>query len=292
MKIKTFLLEYLQIVIGSFIGSLGLTMFLVPNKVAAGGVSGLATVLHYLFGLPVGWTMLAMNIPLFVAGVIFLGKGFGLKTLAGALLFSVFTEATKNFPVLTHDLLLSTVYGGLILGAGLGIVFRARGSTGGSDLAAMLINYFIPAVSIGQGILFVDFFVIGLDGVAFNWELAMYSWIALYVSSKVIDLIQEGVNYSKAVYIISDEAENISRKILNEMERGVTFLGAKGAYTGEEKNVLMCVVTRLELTRLKNIVHELDPRAFVIVHDVHEVLGEGFSFGNESGKVPLKNKNR
>jgi uncharacterized membrane-anchored protein YitT (DUF2179 family) len=292
MKIKTFLLEYLQIVIGSFIGSLGLTMFLVPNKVAAGGVSGLATVLHYLFGLPVGWTMLAMNIPLFVAGVIFLGKGFGLKTLAGALLFSVFTEATKNFPVLTHDLLLSTVYGGLILGAGLGIVFRARGSTGGSDLAAMLINYFIPTVSIGQGILFVDFFVIGLDGVAFNWELAMYSWIALYVSSKVIDLIQEGVNYSKAVYIISDEAENISRKILNEMERGVTFLGAKGAYTGEEKNVLMCVVTRLELTRLKNIVHELDPRAFVIVHDVHEVLGEGFSFGNESRKVPLKNKNR
>lgn len=277
-------MEYLQIAIGSFIGSLGLTMFLVPNKVAAGGVSGLATVLHYLFGLPVGWTMLALNIPLFVAGVIFLGKGFGAKTLVGAFLFSVFTEATKNFPVLTHDLLLSTVYGGLILGAGLGIVFRARGSTGGSDLAAMLINYFIPAISIGQGILFVDFFVIGLDGLAFNWELAMYSWIALFVSSKVIDLIQEGINYAKAVYIISDEAESIARKILNEMERGVTFLGAKGAYTGEERNVLMCVVTRLELARLKNVIHELDPGAFVIVHDVHEVLGEGFSFGNKPSK--------
>jgi len=277
-------MEYLQIAIGSFIGSLGLTMFLVPNKVAAGGVSGLATVLHYLFDLPVGWTMLALNIPLFVAGGIFLGKGFGAKTLAGALLFSVFTETTKNFPVLTHDLLLSTVYGGLILGAGLGIVFRARGSTGGSDLAAMLINRFIPAVSIGQGILFVDFFVIGFDGVAFNWELAMYSWIALFVSSKVIDLIQEGVNYAKAVYIISNEAENISRKILDEMERGVTFLGAKGAYTGENKNIIMCVVTRLELTRLKNIVHKLDPRAFVIVHDVHEVLGEGFSFEDKLSK--------
>ncbi|HHW03877.1 MAG TPA: YitT family protein [Thermoanaerobacterales bacterium] len=284
MKIRQYLMEYLQIAIGSFIGSLGLTMFLVPNKVAAGGVSGLATVLHYLFGLPVGWTMLALNIPLFVAGVIFLGKGFGAKTLVGAFLFSVFTEATKNFPVLTHDLLLSTVYGGLILGAGLGIVFRARGSTGGSDLAAMLINYFIPAISIGQGILFVDFFVIGLDGLAFNWELAMYSWIALFVSSKVIDLIQEGINYAKAVYIISDEAESIARKILNEMERGVTFLGAKGAYTGEERNVLMCVVTRLELARLKNVIHELDPGAFVIVHDVHEVLGEGFSFGNKPSK--------
>lgn len=284
MKIKSFFRDYIQIAFGSFIGSLGLTMFLVPNKVAAGGVSGLATVLHYLFGLPVGWTMLALNIPLFVAGVIFLGKGFGVKTLAGAFLFSVFTEVTKNFPVLTHDLLLSTVYGGIILGAGLGIVFRARGSTGGSDLAAMLINHFIPIISIGQGILFVDFFVIALDGVAFNWELAMYSWIALFVSSKVVDLIQEGINYAKAVYIISDEAENISRKILNEMERGVTFLGAKGAYTGESKNVLLCVITRLELTRLKNIVHELDPKAFVIVHDVHEVLGEGFSFENEKNK--------
>ncbi|MDI3480567.1 MAG: hypothetical protein PWQ97_222 [Tepidanaerobacteraceae bacterium] len=278
MRKKSYLIEYLQIAVGSFIASLGLNMFLVPNKVAAGGVSGLATVLHYLFGLPVGWTMLALNIPLFVAGVVFLGKGFGAKTLVGALLFSVYTEATKNFPALTNDLMLSTVYGGLILGAGLGIVFRARGSTGGSDLAALLINHFIPAVSIGQGILLVDFFVIALDGVSFNWELAMYSWIALFVSSKVIDIIQEGVNYAKAVYIISDEAESISHKILSEMERGVTFLGARGAYTGENKNMLMCVVTRMELSRLKNMVHEIDPKAFVIVHDVHEVLGEGFSF--------------
>jgi uncharacterized membrane-anchored protein YitT (DUF2179 family) len=278
MKLKALVYDYLVITLGSFIGSLGLTMFLIPNKVAAGGVSGLATVLHYLFGLPVGWTMLAFNIPLFVAGVVFLGGGFGVKTLAGAILFSVFTEATKNFPVLTHDLLLSTVYGGLILGAGLGLVFRVRGSTGGSDLAAMLINHFIPSVSIGRGILFVDFFVIALDGIAFNWELAMYSWIALYVSSKVIDLVQEGINYAKAVIIISDEAENISRKILNEMQRGVTCLGGKGGYTGRDKNVLLCVITRMELGRLKKIVQEADPRAFVIVHDVHEVLGEGFSY--------------
>jgi uncharacterized membrane-anchored protein YitT (DUF2179 family) len=278
MRLKALVYDYLVIALGSFIGSLGLTMFLIPNKVAAGGVSGLATVLHYLFGLPVGWTMLAFNIPLFVAGVVFLGGGFGVKTLVGAILFSVFTEATKNFPVLTHDLLLSTVYGGLILGAGLGLVFRVRGSTGGSDLAAMLINHFIPSVSIGRGILFVDFFVIALDGIAFNWELAMYSWIALYVSSKVIDLVQEGINYAKAVIIISDEAENISRKILSEMQRGVTFLGGKGGYTGRDKNVLLCVITRMELGRLKKIVQEADPRAFVIVHDVHEVLGEGFSY--------------
>ncbi len=277
MKTRAGLLEYLQIIVGSFIGALGLTMFLVPNKIAAGGVSGLATVIHYIFDLPVGWTMLALNVPLFLAGILFLGGGFGVKTVVGAVFFSVFTELTTNFPIITHDLLLSTVYGGLVLGVGLGLVFRARGSTGGTDLAAMLLNHFSP-ISIGQGFMLIDFFVIAFAGIVFNWELAMYSWIALFVSGKVVDIVIEGVNYAKAAYIISNEAENISRKILCEMERGVTLLGGKGGYTGHEKNVLLCVVTRLELLRLKKIVRELDPKAFVIVYDVHEVLGEGFSF--------------
>ncbi|WP_213974759.1 YitT family protein [Tepidanaerobacter acetatoxydans] len=281
MKYKELFLEYLQIVLGSFIGALSLTMFLIPNKVAAGGVSGLATVLYYLFKLPVGWMMLLFNIPLFLSGIIFLGKGVGIKTLVGSLLFSVFTELTVNFPVVTRDLMLSAVYGGIILGIGLGIVFRVRGSTGGTDLAAMILNHFIPSISVGQGILIIDFFVIILSGIAFNWELAMYAWIALFVSSKVIDLIQEGFNYAKAVYIISNETEEISQKILKEMERGLTFIKAEGGFTRQDKNVLLCVITRLEVSRLKNIVHQTDPRAFVIVHDVHEVLGEGFSYKND-----------
>lgn len=280
MKSKNILLEYLQIVLGCFIGALGLTMFLIPNKIAAGGVSGLATVLHYLFRLPVGWTMLVLNIPLFLAGVAFLGKSIGVKTLVGGLLFSVFTEITAGFPVLTQDLMLSTVYGGIILGVGLGIVFRVRGSTGGTDLASMILNRFIPSISVGQGILIIDFFVIISSGIVFDWELAMYAWIALYISSKVIDLIQEGFNYAKAVYIISGQAEEISQKILTEMHRGVTLMEAKGGYTHQDINVLLCVITRLEVSRLKNIVHQIDPRAFVIVYDVHEVLGEGFSYKN------------
>mgnify|MGYP000093768307 CR=1 FL=1 len=281
MNLRPMVLDYLQIAIGCFISSLGLTMFLVPNKVAAGGVSGLATVLHYLFHVPVGWTMLVLNVPLFVAGVVYLGKGFGVKTIVGTLLFSVFTELTAKFPVPTRDLLLATVYGGILLGAGLGIVFRTRATTGGSDLAAMLINHFFPSISVGQGILFVDFFVILLDGLAFNWELAMYSWIALYVSSKVIDLVQEGINYAKAVYIISDHNEKIAQKIMEEMNRGVTVLKGMGGYTGESRNILLCAVTRLELSRLKKIIKDIDPAAFVIVHDVHEVLGEGFSFNKK-----------
>jgi len=281
VKEKQLLFDYLQIAAGCFISSLGLTMFLVPNKVAAGGVSGLATVLHYLFHVPVGWTMLILNIPLFVAGVVYLGRSFGFKTIVGTILFSIFTELTANFPVPTKDLLLATVYGGILLGAGLGIVFRTRATTGGSDLAAMLINHFLPSVSVGQGILLVDFFVILLDGVAFNWELAMYSWIALYVSSKVIDLVQEGINYAKAVYIISDKNDDIAKKIIEEMNRGVTVFKGTGAYTGENRNVLLCAVTRLELSRLKKIIKDVDPTAFVIVHDVHEVLGEGFSFNKK-----------
>lgn len=288
MKLKQRILEYGQISVGSFVAALGLTMFLVPNMVAAGGVSGLATVIHYVYELPVGWVMLAFNIPLFILGVFFMGKGFGSKSLVGAALMSVFTELTRNFPVPTHDLLLSSVYGGVVLGLGLGIVFRARGSTGGSDLTAMLLNYFVPSVSIGQGILLVDFFVIILEGIVFDWELAMYSWIALFISSKVIDLVQEGFNYAKAVIIISDHGENICQKILEEMVRGVTLLNAKGAYTLQDKNVLLCVITRMELTRLKNIVHDVDPRAFVIVHDVHEVLGEGFSYADLPHHTDIK----
>ncbi|NLZ52851.1 MAG: YitT family protein, partial [Thermoanaerobacteraceae bacterium] len=277
MKLKTLILDYAQIILGSFIGALGLTMFLVPNKLAAGGVSGIAIVLHYLFKLPVGWTMLMLNVPLFLAGVALFGKSVGIKTLIGGLLFSVFTEITADFPVPTQDLILSTVYGGIVLGVGLGIVFRARGSTGGTDLASMILHHFVPAISVGQGILIIDFFVIILSGFVFNWELAMYAWISLFISSKVIDLIQEGFNYAKAAYIISVKAEEVSNKILTEMDRGVTLLNAKGGFSLEEKNVLLCVITRFEVSKLKSVVHETDPKAFVIIHDVHEVLGEGFS---------------
>lgn len=152
MKVKHVIFEYLQIVLGCFIGAIGLTVFLVPNKVASGGISGIATVFYHIFGFPIGWTMLILNIPLFLLGVVFLGKNFGAKTLLGAALFAVFAEITRIFPVVTDDILLATVYGSLIFGLGLGIVFRARGSTGGTDLVAMLIHHFFPIISIGQGI--------------------------------------------------------------------------------------------------------------------------------------------
>lgn len=222
--------------------------------------------------------MLMLNVPLFLAAVVLFGKSVGIKTLIGGLLFSVFTEITADFPVPTQDLILSTVYGGIVLGIGLGIVFRARASTGGTDLASMILHHFVPSISVGQGILIIDFFVIILSGIAFDWELAMYAWISLFISSKVIDLIQEGFNYAKAVFIVSVKAEEISNKILTEIGRGVTLFSAKGGFSRQNKNVLLCVITRFEVSKLKSLVHETDPRAFVIIHDVHEVLGEGFSY--------------
>lgn len=276
MRFKPLLFDYFQIILGCFIAALGLSMFLVPNKVAAGGIGGIATVLHYLFKFPVGLTMLAFNIPLYLVGMAFLEKGFGVKTLLGSLLFSIFTQITAGFPVITQDLMLSAVFGGVIMGVGLGIVFKARGSTGGTALASMILNHLMPSISVGQGLLIIDFFVIILSGIAFDLELALYAWIGLFISSKVIDLVQEGFNYAKAIYIISTKDREISQKILDKMGRGVTFLEARGGFTHEDKNVILCVTTPLEVSELKNIVHQIDPHAFIIVHNLHEVLGEGF----------------
>jgi len=269
-------LDYFLILVGSAMTALSLNMFLVPNKIAAGGVSGIATILHYTAGLPVGLTMLIINIPLFLAGLVFIGSRFGFRTVLATLLLSFLTDATTNFPVVTRDVLLASVYGGIVMGIGLGLVIRSGATTGGSDLGARLVHHFFGEISVGQALLGIDFIVITAAGLIFNLSLAMYALFALFISSRVIDLIQEGMNYAKAVYIISDNTQQIAKAILNELSRGVTVLGGRGGYTGENREILLCVITRMEVARLKKLVYHLDPKAFVIISDVHEVLGEGF----------------
>ncbi|AZR72199.1 hypothetical protein BBF96_01575 [Anoxybacter fermentans] len=276
-KIRQIIIDYLGIVIGSILIAVGLIIFLIPNRIAAGGVSGLATVIYYLFGFPVGIVMLIINIPLFLAGVKVLGKHVGFRTLFGIVVLSLATDLlTPYLPVLTKDPLLASLYGGGIVGLGLGIVFKSRGTTGGTDLIAALLHHFFPAFSIGQGLLLVDAMVIALAGIVFNAELALYAVLSIFVSSKVIDLIQEGLNLAKAVLIISDYSEEIRREILHKMDRGVTTLYGSGGYTGRKKNVLLVIVTRSEVTELKHLVHRIDPKSFVIITEVHEVMGEGF----------------
>jgi len=276
MKIPKPLWQYGGITVGSLITALGLVLFLIPNKIAAGGVSGLATVIYYLTAWPVGLTMLVINIPLFILGLRELGVKFGVKTLYGTITLSVFTDFLT--PVLgapTSDPLLATVYGGLLTGIGLGVVFRSGGTTGGTDLGAQLLRKWFK-VSSGQWLLVIDAFVITTAGIVFTVELALYALLALFLTSRAVDFVQEGVSYNKAVLIISDRYQVIGQKILTELDRGATGLQGRGLYTGTDKEVLLCVVSRTEITKLKNLVLAEDEDAFVIVADVHEALGEGF----------------
>ncbi len=269
---------YAGITLGAVLTAFALNIFLIPNKVAAGGVSGMATILHYLLGAPVGVTMLALNIPLFLASVKILGARFGLRTLYGAAILSVAIDLAAPFtPVLTHDLLLSSLYGGVLSGIGMGLVFRYGGTTAGTDLAAAIINK-LTRISVGQALLAVDFFVIAAAGIAFqSAELSLYALISLWLTSHIIDLVQEGPSTAKAFIIVSGAADEVARRILAEMDRGVTYLHGKGGYTGQTRDILFCVVTASEVVRLKEVITSIDPAAFVIVADAHEVMGEGFT---------------
>lgn len=277
--IRKEVLDYLGVFIGVAITALSLVWLQIPNKIAAGGVSGLAIVSYHLWGWPVAITMILINIPLFLACLWSFGPRFGLKTLFGAVMISVmiqFWEEIINLTPLTKDPLLAALYGGVIAGVGMGIAFRFRGSTGGTDLAAQLLNR-ISGISVGHSLLIFDGTVIALAGIFFNSiELALYAIITMFVTGKILDAVLEGLDYAKAAFIISERSQEIGEKILNDLQRGATGLLGKGLYSTAHKEVILCVISRAEEIKLKEIVCGIDPRAFVIITDVHEVLGEGF----------------
>jgi len=276
LRLRKFLATYLWITIGSIIIALALDIFLVPNRIAAGGVSGLATILYHLLELPVGWVLLALNVPLFLLSFRELGMRVFVRSIYGTVISSVFVELLQgHVPMMTHDLLLASIYGGIVSGLGMGLVFRAGGTTGGTDLLAPLLNKYFP-VTIGQGLLIADFLIIAMAGFFFNAELALYALLSLFITSKLIDLVQEGLSFARATYIISVHYEEIYMAILEKLGRGVTLLEGRGLYTGEDRPVLLCVVGRTEESRLKELIYEIDQKAFVFITDAHEVLGEGF----------------
>ncbi|MGE5582695.1 MAG: YitT family protein [Bacillota bacterium] len=279
MAIRREIRDYLGILIGVTVTSLGLVWLLIPNKIAAGGVSGLATVFYYLWGWPVALTMLMLNIPLFLACLWEFGPRFGVKTLFGAAFLSImiqFWDTMVNLIPLTKDPLLASLYGGVITGAGMGVAFRFRGTTGGTDLAAQLLNRF-TGISVGYSLLLFDGTVIVLAGLVFHSvELALYAMITLFITSKALDAVLEGLNYAKAAFIISDNPQAISKRILTDLQRGATGLIGRGLYSTQKKEVILSVISRAEEIKLKELVKEIDPRAFIIITDVREVLGEGF----------------
>lgn len=269
--------EFLGVNLGVLLTALGLDMFLIPNKIAAGGVSGIATILYYVINVPVGAAMLALNVPLFAMGIYRLGLRFGFRSLYGTIALSIAVDALAPFlPVPTRDILLASLFGGVLVGLGLGLVFRHRGTTGGTDLAAAILRTY-TGVNIGQLLFLVDATVVIAAGFTFgSAELAMYALITVFITSWLIDIVQEGFSYTKAFFIISERPAEISAAIVKGLNRGATAWPARGVYTGAEKEVLLSVVNRSEVTRLKDIIYEVDPRAFVVLADVREVLGEGF----------------
>lgn len=267
--------EYITISAGVAIAVAGLNLFLVPNKIAAGGISGIATILYHLLGFPLGLTIAVLNIPLFVIGFRMVGKSFALRTLYALVLYSVLAEI---IPVIgSEDLFLGCVYGGVLMGAGVGLVIRSGGSTGGTDMAAKMLSGRFKTLGVGSFVFIIDFIVIAAAGAIFEPQAALYAIASIYITSKLIDAMTVGLSLAKAFYIISDKSAEISRAIMEELNRGVTALSAKGLYSGQPKEVLLCVLRwHTEGTKLKRLVKKIDENAFVIVADVKEVLGEGF----------------
>ena len=277
---KTYIIETMGIIAGAIVMSASLALFLVPHKIAPGGVSGLSTVLHHLLHVPVGVTMLAFNIPLFLLGIKFLGKMFGLRTLVGTILLSLITDFMiiyMKLPSVTESKALAALYGGVLMGVGLGLIFKSKGSTGGTDILAQVFSKYTN-ITTGIWIIIIDFFIISFSAAAFrDMDLALYAFIALYISSKLVDIILEGMNYAKMAYIISmDKSTEIAKAIMKQMHRGGTAIHTHGLYTDKERDMIMCVVTRKEVAELEDIVKKIDPNAFIIISEVHEVLGYGF----------------
>lgn len=263
------------IALGAFIFSFGLNYFTIANQLSEGGFTGISILLNYIFGWSPSITILLMNIPLFILGWVKLGRHSMIYTIIGTLLVSLFLMLTEGLQEPLSDLLLASLYAGVSIGLGLGIIFRFGGTTGGVDIIARITNKYW-GWSIGRTMFLFDTFVITISAFHIGRERAMYTLIAVFLAARVIDFVQEGAYAAKAATIISDHAPEIASRIMKEMGRGATLLKGKGGYTGSDKEVLYCVVSRNELSRLKNLVYLVDHRAFVVVNDVHDVLGEGF----------------
>jgi uncharacterized membrane-anchored protein YitT (DUF2179 family) len=267
------------LIVGGIIYALAFAVFLIPHNLVPGGVSGIAIVLHILVKTPVGIMVIVLNIPLFLLAMRVLGISFGIKSLlviiATNLLIDLFVYTVK-VTTPTQNPILAAMYGGVMLGTGLGLIFRGGANTGGTDIIGQVLNKY-SNMSVGMWILIVDFVVITLAGISTgSVELALLGYLALFISTKVIDLILGGMDYARAAFVVTDETERVVADIYDKLGRGVTVLGGYSPYTKAGKPMIMCVITKRETEVFKNLVKDIDPKAFVILTDIYEVLGEGF----------------
>jgi uncharacterized membrane-anchored protein YitT (DUF2179 family) len=267
------------VILGSVIMGVGYSMFLIPHHFVPGGVSGIAMIVNYFTRLPLGVLIMVLNIPVFIIGFKIMGRKYALRSLLGMVISSMlidFFSQVVSLKSATDDPILAAIYGGFMLGVGLGLVFRGRASTGGSDILGQILNRW-TGMSVGIGIMLIDFFIISASGVAFKQlEAPLYGYIVLFISSKVIDMILEGWNYTKLVIITSTRTAEIQDFILNTLDRGGTALKSRTLYLNREGETIMTVIHRKQLAELKQFVKSVDPGAFVIINDTYAVLGKGF----------------
>lgn len=277
-KLIPLLKSLFWITIGSLVFALGFDMFLVPNQIGAGGISGLAMVVNaFVPALSVGVFSVLVNIPLFLAGYRFVGRKFFWGSLAGMLISSVLIDALADIPLVPTEPLMGAIFGGLLVGAGCGVVFMQGASTGGVDIAARLLKYKLRNLSIGKLVLLVDMSIAVITGIAFrDINKVLYCIVALFVSSEALDAVVYRFDYSYVAMIISNADEGIRDAIDQKLDRGCTYLKGEGAYTGQMKNVIYCAIKRQQVAELKELVMEIDPEAFLVLQEAHQVLGEGF----------------
>ncbi len=277
LLIKKYTFEFFLIALGTMIMAIGTSFFLLPNKLSSGGFSGIATITYYLFHWKVGSVILLLNIPFFILAIIRIGKEFVIKSIVGTALLSLFIDIFEQFNAVTNDKFLACIYGGILIGIGTSFILKATASTGGSDMVSYIIKSYNPNFSTSNLIVIFDAIVVTLNVLCFRQlEVGLYSAISIYLMGKVIDIIFEGIGFSKMILIVSKEYQAISKEIEDKVSRGITGIYSKGMYTNEEKTTLMCIAARREVIRIKTIANQIDPQSFIIITNVREVYGKGF----------------
>ena len=276
-NIKTIAKEGIETIIGAIIMALGTSQFLLPNQLSSGGFAGIATIIYYFLHIPMGTTILAFNIPLFIIAVYKLGKNFFVKSLIGTTTFSFFIDIFDKLNPLTDDRFLACIYGGIIIGLGTAIILKANSSTGGSDLVSFIARSYKPSLRVGKIIIIIDTIIVILNMIFFKEiEIGLYSAIAIYLMGKMIDIIFEGIYFTKLLIIISNKNEKIAKEIGSKIQRGATGLYGKGMYSQKDKLILICAASRGDIARIKNIAKQIDKNSFIIIANAREVVGNGF----------------
>ena len=277
VKTKHIIIQFLQIIVGTALVAMSTSLFLLPNQLSSGGFSGIATIVYYLLKIPLGTTVLVLNIPLFIMSLIKNGKHFFLNAVTGTVGLSVFLNIFEKIKPITTDRFLACIYGGIIAGIGTAIILKANASTGGTDLLTQIIKAYKPNIKISNLLVVLDTIIVAMNVIFFKeLEIGLYSAITIYVMGKMLDIFFEGIDFAKMIYIISPQNEEIAKQIGERIRRGSTSLYGKGMYKKMDKEVLLCVASRGEVWEIRKIVKEIDKNAFVVITNAREVFGEGF----------------